>query len=134
MKAITLWEPWATFIALGHKKYETRHWQTRWRGNIAIHAARRWKPDQIREFNRLREQFTELSEYTIDDLSFGCVVAACRLVDIHRTDDIRDDLSYLERCVGNYDYGRYAWEMEIVRLPPEPIPARGQQGIWEWAG
>ena len=132
MKAITLWEPWATLIALGHKKYETRHWKTRWRGNIAIHAAKRWKPDQINIFNRLRERCPELSDYTIDDLSFGCVVAACRIVTIHRTEDVRAGLSLLERVGGNYENGRYAWELEIVRLPPEPIPAKGQQGLWEW--
>ena len=44
MKAISLWQPWASLIACGAKPYETRHWappreligQT-----IAIHAAKK---------------------------------------------------------------------------------------------
>lgn len=133
MKAITLWEPWATLVAHGHKRYETRHWTTRWRGNIAIHAAKRWKGEQLATFDNLRQRFpAALGNYTIDDLSFGCVVVACRLVAIHRVEDVRDSLSALERACGNYADGRYAWELKIVKLPPAPVSARGQQGLWEW--
>ncbi len=28
MKAITLWQPWASLIAIGAKQYETRSWAT----------------------------------------------------------------------------------------------------------
>ncbi|UWG96803.1 ASCH domain-containing protein [Dehalobacter sp. DCM] len=41
MKAITLWQPWASLLACGAKKYETRSWDTSYRGPIAIHAAAR---------------------------------------------------------------------------------------------
>lgn len=48
MKAISLWQPWASLIACGAKPYETRHWappreligQT-----IAIHAAKKIDKD-----------------------------------------------------------------------------------------
>ena len=39
MKAITIWQPWASLIACGVKKYETRSWATKYRGPIAIHSA-----------------------------------------------------------------------------------------------
>lgn len=41
MKIITLWQPWASLIALNLKQYETRSWSTKYRGKIAIHAAKR---------------------------------------------------------------------------------------------
>ena len=41
MKALSLWQPHAQAIAAGLKPYETRHWPTRYRGPIAIHAAKR---------------------------------------------------------------------------------------------
>jgi len=41
MKAITLWQPWASLVALGVKTIETRSWATSYRGPIAIHAAKR---------------------------------------------------------------------------------------------
>ena len=40
MKALTLTQPWATLIAVGAKRIETRSWGTSYRGRIAIHAAK----------------------------------------------------------------------------------------------
>jgi hypothetical protein len=40
MKALTLTQPWASFVALGWKKIETRSWATAYRGPLAIHAAK----------------------------------------------------------------------------------------------
>ena len=40
MKAITIWQPWASLLVSGRKRYETRSWATSYRGPIAIHAAR----------------------------------------------------------------------------------------------
>lgn len=39
MKALTLTQPWATLVAIGAKKIETRSWKTDYRGPLAIHAA-----------------------------------------------------------------------------------------------
>lgn len=41
MKAITLYEPWASLMAIGAKVNETRPSRTRHRGDICIHAAQR---------------------------------------------------------------------------------------------
>lgn len=40
MKALSLWQPWASLWACGAKKYETRSWATKYRGPIAIHAGK----------------------------------------------------------------------------------------------
>lgn len=40
MKVPSLWQPWASAIALGLKTWETRGWATSYRGLIAIHAAK----------------------------------------------------------------------------------------------
>ncbi len=45
IRGLTLTKPWATLVALGHKRIETRSWSTVYRGPIAIHAAKglpRW--------------------------------------------------------------------------------------------
>jgi len=36
MKAISLWQPWATLIALGLKTVETRSWRMDYRGPLVI--------------------------------------------------------------------------------------------------
>jgi hypothetical protein len=41
MKAITLWQPWATLLAVGCKHMETRSWPTKYRGEILIHASKK---------------------------------------------------------------------------------------------
>lgn len=38
MKAITLYQPWASLVAVGAKPFETRGWGTSHRGELAIHA------------------------------------------------------------------------------------------------
>jgi hypothetical protein len=38
MKGLTLTQPWATLVAIGAKRIETRSWPTRYRGLLAIHA------------------------------------------------------------------------------------------------
>lgn len=45
IKALTVWQPWASLIAHGVKVFETRSWATKWRGPLAIHAAGRWGRD-----------------------------------------------------------------------------------------
>jgi hypothetical protein len=135
MKALTLWEPWATAIALGFKHYETRSWAAphRYLGcNLAIHASK--KHDRhLRQFtDNLVARFPELAAIHYDELPFGCVVVAVRLVNCHRTETIRDSLTDLELALGDYGDRRFAWELEIVKLPESPIPATGKQGLWEW--
>lgn len=45
MKALSLWQPWATLMAYGLKRVETRSWAIRHRGPLLIHAAKKWTPD-----------------------------------------------------------------------------------------
>lgn len=132
MKAITIWEPSATFIAHGLKRYETRSWKTNYRGFIAIHAAKRFNLEQKIMTEELSRRYAELTRYSDYEFPLGCVVVACYLVDVHRVEDLRPKLSRVEGALGDYSNGRFAWELEIVKLPKKPIPATGQQGIWEW--
>lgn len=37
-----------------------------------------------------------------------------------------------ETAFGNWKPGFYAWELQNVKILPEPIPAKGQQGLWNW--
>lgn len=46
MRALTLHQPWATLVAIGAKRIETRSWHTAYRGLVAIHAGRHRPPMQ----------------------------------------------------------------------------------------
>jgi activating signal cointegrator 1 len=40
IRGLSLAQPWATLVAIGAKRIETRSWFTRYRGWVAIHAAK----------------------------------------------------------------------------------------------
>ncbi len=129
MKAITLWQPWATFIALGYKKVETRSWPTTYRGPIAIHAAKR----RMTHYERERMAYLEARYRLNASYPLGVIVCTATLTDcVRMTDDLIERQGYTELHLGDWRPGRYAWFLrDIKRLDP-PVPARGAQGLWEW--
>ena len=128
MKALSLWQPWASAIALGHKRVETRHWSTAYRGPLAIHAAKRFGPEE-REFASEERALGRLPAR----LPFGAIVAVCSLTAIRATQDLELTVGAIERLYGNYAWGRFGWVLEDVRPLPSPIPCVGRQGLFEVA-
>lgn len=127
MKALTLTQPWASLVALGYKRIETRSWSTEYRGPIAIHAAKAFPPD-CRRFAGTERAIGRIP----DRLPIGAVIATARLARIVRTECISGLIPALERHLGNYERGRYAWFLEEIEALPEPIAARGALGLWNW--
>lgn len=37
-----------------------------------------------------------------------------------------------EMDLGYWKPGNYAWELQNVKVLPEPVPAKGKQGLWNW--
>lgn len=131
MKAISLWQPWATLIPLQQKKFETRSWSTDYRGPIAIHAAKKWDRS-LYAISKSEPFKTSLGHYgdDPDSLPRGCFVAVADLVEVHPVYDVCHRISYQERCFGNYGPGRFAWQFENIRAIDPPIAGRGYQGLW----
>jgi len=89
MKTITIWQPWASLIAIGAKHYETRSWATNYRGPIAIHAAalnpfkaiKLIQNDTVMEMRRVlkdRGILTPSTDFRM--LPLGCIIATAKLV------------------------------------------------------
>lgn len=125
MKAISLWQPWASAIALGMKTIETRGWSTKYRGPIAIHAARRWGREQ-REFAAVEHSLGRLPQR----LPFGAIVAVAILDDCRPTWEMKQTVGAVERIYGDYTDGRFGWQLVNVLALPYPIPYRGAQGFF----
>jgi hypothetical protein len=125
MKALSLWQPWASAIALGHKRIETRHWSTSYRGPLAIHAARRWTAEE-REFAAVEHTLGRLPAR----LPLGAFVAVATLVDIRPTEELYSHIGAIERLYGNYEPGRFGWLLEDIRPLPAPIGFKGHQGLF----
>ena len=128
MKAISLWQPWASAIALGHKRIETRGWSTRYRGPLAIHATKRWATEE-RDMARMFE--TRYGMEGLSDPPRGCVVAVADLVSVRPTDHLMETIGETEEMLGNYGPGRFGFMLEDVRKLDDPVPWRGMQGFFE---
>ena len=132
VKAITLHQPWATLVALGHKTYETRSWPTSYRGPLLIHAGKGPTDHFLKGIcNRVEEAAREegwLFGFPLGSLPRGAVVAAAELTDVVPTESV--DVDSKERAVGNFDPGRWAWQLQCITLIPVPVPCRGYQKLW----
>lgn len=136
---ISLWQPWASLCVWDEKQFETRHWQTPYRGILAIHAAKRFTADEritcrLPYFGEalLRNGInTDLS-----NLPLGAIVGSVILTKIWKTESLTGGmfgdfcLTDKEETFGNYDFGRFAWKLENPVSLQEPISLRGQQGLW----
>ena len=127
MKALTLYQPWASLVSLGLKQVETRSWRPSYRGPLAIHAAKGF-PAWARSFAEEERALGRLPAR----IPRGAVLCIVNLVDVRPTEEVEQTVSALERYYGDYSAGRWAWLLDDLRVLPEPIPARGSQGLWEW--
>lgn len=166
MKALTIRQPFASLIASGDKIYETRSWSTKYRGPIAIHAAKQIDDAfqyTIAPLPPYMEQLEAcgITPSKVKELPLGAVIATADLVNVWRivyhpgtdvdkakniplgaeslsTDKHAPDFAdYIvptekEIAFGYWTPGMYAWELRNVKILPEPIPAKGNQGLWNW--
>ena len=144
MIAVTLWQPWATAIAVGAKHIETRGWQTGHRGPLAIHAAKRRIKGELRDFDMDPEWSAALGilGHLEDELPFGAIVAICYLFDCLRTEwvapEVLDTLhrregwsaGWTERTMGDFTPGRYGWILNNITPLKKPLPYKGMQGFF----
>lgn len=131
MKILSLWQPWASFMALGYKANETRSWPTSYRGPLAIHAAKNTSAvkdaDEIlRDAGLMGEDRTTVGG---TKWPLGEIIAVVDLVDCRRTEDVVGELSQCERAMGNYEPFRFAWVTTNLRRIKPGIPFRGMQGL-----
>ena len=134
MKALTLTQPWASLVANGEKKVETRSWSTQYRGPLAIHAAKGfpgWAKDTCKEepfYSSLRVG----GNYAYPELMVGSVLCVVELRGCVKTQFVRNTLTPKEISFGDYDDDRYAWFLEFTRKLKKEIPAKGHLGLWDW--
>lgn len=135
VKALTLTQPWASLMALLEKKNETRGWGTAYRGPLAIHAAKGYRPaDEAAFYNS--PFFSTFHKYGIDnfyELPRGSVLCILWLKDIFKVDENYKLPEPPELLFGNYQKGRKIWtfEKQIHRFY-EPLPAKGKQSLWDF--
>ena len=125
MKVLTIKQPWATLIMQGHKRFEFRSWQTKYRGELLIHAGKGID----------KEAMKRLAKYLPEELPYGKILGKVKLVDcikmspefkellLKENSDIYTKSSFKEN---------YGWQVSDVEVFKDPIEAKGHLSLWEY--
>lgn len=125
MKVLTIKQPWATLIMQGYKRFEFRSWQTKYRGDLLIHAGKGID----------KEAMERLAKYIPKDMPKGKILGKAQLVDcvkvspefkeilLKENKEIYAESSFKEN---------YGWQLENVEVFKEPISAKGKLNLWEY--
>lgn len=149
MRALSLWQVWATLMAIGAKRFETRSWGTDYRGPLAVHAATKSTPALRSLF--LTEPFGSVLRAagyaSFPALPLGAVIAVVDLKECwkigprtlwrpnpgfgERWIEGSEIPTGQERAFGDFSSGRFAWECANPRPLRTPLPLTGRQGLWK---
>ncbi len=149
MKALTIWQPWASLIMIGAKPVEFRKWDYRQRQRglegqrIVIHAAKRpMRKDEIldlvvhiengnssliadKALPLLRRIWAAPKCQGVVELSAGlgtAVIGTPRSLDGQFKKPDSDRLAH----------HMYGWPLSDIQPFDAPIPVAGLQGFWNW--
>lgn len=125
MKALTIKQPWANLIMQCDKRFEFRSWQTKYRGELLIHAGKGID----------KEAMKRLAKYLPEELPYGKILGKVKLVDcikmspefkellLRENSDIYTKSSFQEN---------YGWQVTDVEVFENPIEVKGHLSLWEY--
>ena len=132
MKAVSLTQPWATLVATGAKKLETRSWRTYHQGPLLIHAASRF-PNAARALcytEPFAETLQRAGYHEAFELPIGAIVGIVTLNGCISTGEALVGIDPAEHAFGDYGTGRFAWQLTQAAQLVQPIPFKGALGLW----
>lgn len=114
--ALSIRQPWAWAIVHGGKDIENRDWATRFRGPVAIHAA---KGVGKQEYADAASFIAAVTGRVPDVVDRGGIIGVAEIAD----------------CISESDspwfFGRYGFVLKNVR-PVTFIPVKGALGFFDW--
>ncbi|MCX4700088.1 ASCH domain-containing protein [Streptomyces sp. NBC_01373] len=113
VRALTLWQPWASCIAYGTKRIENRRWATDYRGWLLIHAGT--TTDPAAKYAVMARPFLHRPQPT------GAILGWARLDDCHSDDGM---------CTLWSAPGQWHWHLTDVRRLAQPVACPGARGLW----
>jgi hypothetical protein len=127
MTVITLWQPWASWVAEGWKTIETRT-HTKFEGlaggRILIHAGRQWDDQAVDlAFKYLTDK---QRTRTIEFYGVRGKILCSAWVDFH----VRCLPEDAKRALIECETERYGLLLSNIQKIEPPIPAKGKPGIW----
>lgn len=137
MKALSIWQPWASLFMSEHKKIETRSWPAPYsiRGQrIAIASTKTIRPEQRKPVSEdaFRVHYAATGLADLQKLPMGCVLGSVTVVRCKEIDsELLLELNEQEEAFGIYGPGRFAWLLADPEPLDRPVVVRGGQGALE---
>lgn len=146
MKALTIWQPWASLIMIGAKPDEFRRYDYRARNRgvelerIVLHAgARPMRPNEVMGIKEwIMSGESPLHAAKAMPLIHRLLAADCQgiiplaaglgTVTLGTPRTVVHELPDSDRA----DHHLWAWPMLDPQPFQEPVPMRGLQGFWNW--
>ena len=125
MKVLTIKQPWATLIMQKDKRFEFGSWQTKYRGDLLIHAGKGID----------KEAMKRLEKYIPSDMPTGKILGKVTLVDcIKMSPEFKEMLLKENKDIYTKSSFKenYGWQMENVEVFEKPIEAKGKLSLWEY--
>jgi hypothetical protein len=126
MKVITLWQPWASWVALGWKTIETRthpRFACLVGQRIAIHAGLKWDDTAL---TAAKDFLTATQRGEVVWGRERGVIICTAYVAAHRELDSSHSKAALIDCGGTRRWGLFLTDVQVVKA----FPVKGKQGIW----
>lgn len=135
IKCLSLWEPWASLVVFGAKRYETRSWRTSYTGPVAIHASKTFKPAQrlLCEREPFHSALRDGGWYD-RPIVLGAVLGVAELMRCDHTESILGIPGFSgseEREFGDYSDRRWAWELYNPIRFERPVPLAGKVYLFD---
>lgn len=149
IKALSLWQPWASLIP-GPKSLETRGWDTSYRGPLLICASKGGLPPQkvvdllmqpefFQALKHLIPQYGERdlprlrlwAEGIYQNLPFGMAVATCNLVATYSTESLTPKQIGENLPFGDFRSKRFAWDLRDRKAIKKPFRITGKQKLFD---
>ncbi len=125
MKALSIRQPWAWFIAKGIKDVENRSWWTATRGRIYIHAGKKLDEDGLKKLLTAMADAGIKGEPAKDDLTLGAIIGEADIIDCKFRKPLKLGFSLW------HEVGCWGFILANATLYDKPIPCRGQLGFFE---
>lgn len=131
IKALTLYQPYASLIIAGQKRFETRTWGSNYTGLLVIHAGKTLEVDSGN-----RTFMYHLLASGIGDPRKLPLSAALGVVwkgQCFRGRSVIPHIDERENVFGGFEGDdRVAWELENPVAFEQPIPMKGSRGLWDY--
>lgn len=150
MKALTIWQPWASLVMIGAKPYEFRRWDYRARERalegrrIVIHAGSR--PVKLAEVEDIIARMADRLSSLRAEIAIPLLL---RLRDAYKCRGVVELAAGLGTAVlgkpksvaalfsspadsDRIDHHMWAWPLTDIQPFDAPVPCRGMQGFWSW--